>query len=140
MQAEPVAQPLDRRAGDEDGAFERVLRRLVLEPRRRGAQDAFARRLLGLDEHERARAVRRLRAAGGEERGLLVAGDALDRQRVPEQLALAEVRAGRLDLGQQLARDAEELEQLVVPVERRRASRAACATRSSRRSRARGRR
>jgi hypothetical protein len=115
---QPVPQPLDRRAGDEDGAFERTARLLVLEPCGGGAQDAVPGRLVGLDEDERAGAVRRFRTARREERCLLVAGDSLNRQRAAEQLALAEVRARRLDLRQQLTANPEKLEQLVVPVER----------------------
>ena len=57
-------------------------------------------------------------AQPAEERSLLVAGDAADRERRAEQLALAEDVARRADLRQQLARDVEEIEQLVVPVER----------------------
>ena len=53
-----------------------------------------------------------------EERRLLVAGDPRDRQRRAEQLGLAD-HLGRPDeAGQQRAVDAEQLEQLVVPVER----------------------
>src|SRR5262249_2106761 len=65
-----------------------------------------------------ARAVGRLRAARRDRRCLLVAGDAFDRQCQAEQLSLAEVRARRPDLRQEFARDAEQVEELVVPVER----------------------
>src|SRR5206468_2112611 len=108
-QAEAVAEPLDRRAGHEDGALERAARFLSFQPRCRGAQDAAARLLLRLDEDERACPVRGLRAAGREERRLLVAGDAADRQRGAEELALAEVGAGRADLRQDVARNREQV-------------------------------
>jgi hypothetical protein len=125
-QAEAVAQPLHRRARDEDRALERVLRRLSVEPRRGGADEACRRRTAvgsGVREHEAPRAVRGLRASRGEravtgERGLLVASDPGDRDGRAEQLGLAHDRARRTDLRQQRAVDAEQREQLVVPVER----------------------
>ena len=54
-----------------------------------------------------------------EERCLLVAGRAGDRDACAEELRLADRPARADDLGEHGARDAEELEQLVVPVERR---------------------
>src|SRR6476659_779673 len=117
-QAEPVSQPLDRRTGHEDGPFERAPLRLALESRGRGAEHTVSRGLLGLDEDEGTGSVGRLRAPGGEERSLLVARDAFDRQRPAEEVALAEMGAGRPDLWQEVVWHAEELEQVVVPVER----------------------
>ena len=119
--AEPVAQPLDGGAAREDGALERVAAgrgdRLQQAGRRRTALGARVR------EDEAARAVRRLRLAAveagvAEERRLLVAGDARDRERDAEQLRLADDLGRAHEPGQQGAVDAEELEQLVAPVER----------------------
>ncbi len=79
---EPVAQPLDRRAGDEDGTLERV-HDLAAGPARERHEQALGRRrrlLAGVHEHERSGAVGVLRHAGlearlTEQRRLLVAGD-----------------------------------------------------------------
>ena len=69
------------------------------------------------DEDERARAERRLRAAVRVERRLLVAGERCDADGRAEQDALdVDLRPY---LGKDVARDAEEREQLVVPLERR---------------------
>src|SRR5262249_17935247 len=115
---EPVAQPLDRSTGGENRGLEGPARLLTGEARGGGPEHAVRRGLLCLDEDERACAVRRLRAARREQRRPLVARDALDRQGQAEQLSLAEVRARRPDLRQEFARDAEQVEELVVPVER----------------------
>jgi hypothetical protein len=118
--AQAVAQPLHGRAGDEDAAFEGVLQRLVAElPGDRGQQAVRRadRRAAGVHHHERAGAVRvlglpRARAALAEERGLLIAGDAHDRNAVG---GLGEEAARGSHLGQDAARHAEELQQLVIP-------------------------
>src|SRR6478672_2099100 len=118
--AEPVAQPLHGRAAHEDSAFQRVA------VGRSGLQKAVRRRtgvVARVDEHERAGAVGGLPFAGGVaplsvERRLLVAGDPADRHRPSEQLTLADRLGGADDARQHVARDAEELEQLVVPVQR----------------------
>ena len=79
-----VAQPLHRRAGDEDRRLERVEAPLARSPRRpwsaapSGGSGAL---VAGVEQDERAGAVRVLALAGVEaglavERGLLVAGDA----------------------------------------------------------------
>ena len=119
--AEPVAQPLDRGAAREDRSLERVAAgrgdRLEQPGRRRATLGA------GVRQHEAARAVGRLRlaaveAAVAEERRLLVAGDPGDRQRDAEQLRLADDLGRAHEPRQQRPVDAEQVEQLVVPVER----------------------
>ena len=101
---EPVAQPLHRRAGDEDRAFHRVRHgRRTERPRDRRQQpvDRLGQRRPDVGEHERTGAVRVLRHAGldarlPEQRGLLVAGDAADRHREPGRAARhASCRSGR---------------------------------------------
>ena len=91
--AESVAQPLDRGAAGENRALERVPARgsgrLEQPGRRRPTLGARVR------EHEATGAVGRLRlapleAAVPEERRLLVARDAGDRERDAEQLGLAD--------------------------------------------------
>ena len=117
--AEPVAQPLHHRAGDERAALERVAR-----PRRRASTptvvsspfcDGTGARA-GVHQHERAGAVGALGVAGGEaglaeQRRLLIAGDARDRDAVGQpghaaRLAVALRRAAHL--GQHRARHAEQ--------------------------------
>ena len=89
---------------------------LVLRGHRRGA---------GVEQREAAGAVGRLdharREAGlADGGGLLVAGDAGDRDRAAEQarIAVAEFGGGVLHLGQHRARHAQQLQQFVVPLRR----------------------
>src|SRR5207247_9505317 len=100
-QTEAVLQPLDRRAGDEDGPFERVLvvagGRSGDDPVRRNGRSCSR-----VGEHEVAGAVRRLRLTGvetavAEEGRLLVAGDPRDRG----------THAGKLAVAYDLARPAD---------------------------------
>ena len=125
MIAQPIAQPLHDRARDEDRYLPARTR-----SRRRSARpmvvsspffdgDGVAPVFM---QHEAAGAVGVLGHAGleaglAEERGLLVAGDAGDRDRRAEQtrLGLAIDLARRAHLRQHRARHAEELQQLVVP-------------------------
>jgi hypothetical protein len=95
--AEPVAQPLHRRAGDEDRALERVRRRAGGVAADRGEQAAPAAHPLraGVEQQERAGAVgalggARREAALAEQRRLLVTRDARDRDLVPEPLGVRE--------------------------------------------------
>ena len=123
-----VAQPLHGRAGDEDRALGGVGDLAVGgAPGRRGEQRVGALDgRAGVGEHERPGAVGALRVALveaglAEERRLLVAREPGDRQRQAEE----RLRVGRRDLapvghqlGQRVARDAEEPAQLVGPVAR----------------------
>ena len=124
---QPVAQPLDGRAGHEDRTLERVGQLAVRgAPRRRGQQAGVRalERRAGVGEDERTRAVGALGVAGveaglPEERRLLVAGEARDRQLEPGERR----RVGGRDLapvgdqvGQGVAGYAEEAAQLVGPV------------------------
>ena len=75
-----------------------------------------------MGEHEAAGAVRglglaRVEARLPEERGLLVARDTRDRQRLAEQPPLADDARRRVQGGQEAAIDPEQREQLVVPLE-----------------------
>src|SRR5262249_6132161 len=75
----------------------------------------------GVEEEEAARPVGVLREARrearlAEERRLLVAGEARDRDRGVADASLREDSGGRDDVREDVARDAEEREELVVPV------------------------
>ena len=91
--------------------------------------------LADVREHEGPGAVRRLHlarceAALAEQRRLLVAGDARERNGRPEQRRLGDDPGRGHDRRQDGAVDGEELEQLVVPAARPRGRGASCATRS----------
>ena len=151
--AEPVAQPLDRGAGDEDRALQRVGR-----PRRRPSDHAtvVSRPSTGsgsvgadVHEHERAGAVgvlghARLEARLAEQRGLLVAGDAADRDaRGPRRASGRSRRSGRSTAAPRAGTRAgtpNSVAQLVATSAARRCRRASCGSRSTDRSRARRRR
>ncbi|MNS61661.1 hypothetical protein D3C72_946940 [compost metagenome] len=124
--AQAVAQPLDRRAGDEDAAFERVEGRLAVELPGQGGQEAVGAghgHLAGVHEHEAAGAVGVLGLAGAEaglaeERGVLVAGHRGDGQpggQRPDGHGLAEDVARGLGLRGHRLGDAELGHQLGVP-------------------------
>ena len=137
---EPVAQPLDRGAGDEDRRLVRVGGRAADLPRDRGQQPLLGLRHRGarVGEHERAGAVGVLAQAGlqaalAEQRRLLVAGHAGDRHLEAVELVRAgraEHAAARPDLGQRALGDAAE-ELAAAPGPRRpwRCPSAACARR-----------
>ena len=96
--AEPIAKPLERRAGDEDRALERVDRLLVAEFPGHRAHEALGRRSRVsscVHEDEAPRSVRRFGLPGREarlpeERRLLVARDASDRHASTEEVRLSE--------------------------------------------------
>ena len=119
---EPVAQPLDGRAGDEDRALEGGDAGLGSG----GAEDAVRRRAAVLAlvcEHEAAGAVgglgvARPEAGLAEERGLLVARQAGERHPRAADLGLADDAARRHDPGQHLGGHAEERGQLGIPLDR----------------------
>ena len=138
-QPQPVAQPLQGGAGDEDAALHRV-GHLAVQPVGHRGQQAVARahRLAsGVLDQEAAGAVGALhharRKAGlADQRRLLVAGHAQHRQRraQPVGVGLAEVRRAVQHLGQQAGGDIEQLEQMFIPllgvdVEQQRARRVA---------------
>ena len=139
---EPVAQPLHRGAGDEDRRLERVATRLADAPgdRRQQALPSGSGALApAFCEQEAAGAVGVLAVAGlvaglAEERGLLVAGDARDRHARRRTRASRRTRRARHAARAASARHAEQLAQLGVPARARGCRRAACATRSCRRS------
>ena len=119
-----VAQPLQRSAGDEHAPLERVHRRARGAARHRHEQTMLGCRSLaaGVEEQECAGPIGVLRlarapAALSEQRGLLVAGDAGDRQLSPQVLAAAraERTARRPDFGERMDGDLEEAQQVGIP-------------------------
>ncbi|MNI42392.1 hypothetical protein D3C73_966870 [compost metagenome] len=129
--AQPIAQPLHRRARHEHAAFQHVGGLPALNARLRQAP-AHGRQqvVLGLHrlvahvhQHEAAGAVGVLRHAGGEAGlaeggGLLVAGHACDGNRPtqPFRQGLAHDRAAGRDAGQHAARNIQQRQDLVVPI------------------------
>ena len=122
--AEPVAEPLHRGAGDEDRAFERV-GPLALELVGDGGEQPVPRHhrlVAGVEQREAAGAVgrlehARLEAGLADRRRLLVAGDAEDRDRRAEDRRLGRPVVGGAvpDLGEDGAGHVEDAEQFVVP-------------------------
>ena len=131
-EAHLVAQPLHDRPGDEHAAFEGVLffrvARIACAPQlgSSGGQQAILRShqlVAGVQQHEATGAVGVLRHSGAvaalaEERRLLVAGDSGYGDRRAEQFGRGHTERvrRRIHIGQDRARHAQDLEQLVVPV------------------------
>ena len=123
-QAETVAQPLHRGPGHEDRSLQGE-RAATFELIKDGREHARGRSHLGLSrigEQKAAGAIRRFQHAWRKTRltigrGLLVAGDAPDRDGHAEMLALrrAEIVLAVAELGKKRARNAEAVEQPVVP-------------------------
>ena len=142
MILQAVAQPLDDGAADEDAALERVLGDAAARPRDRGEQVvARSDRLrAGVHQQEAAGAVGVLREPGrvaglAEQRRLLVAGDAGDRHvdAVEVLRAPAPPTRARPAAAPHAARRAARAARR--PSRRGGCRRAACGTRSTRRSR-----
>ena len=120
-----VAQPLHQGAGDRDRAFERVNRGFVAQLVRHGCQQAvFAwdSQGAGVEQHEAAGAVGVLRLADAEtglpdERRLLVAQVTADGH-LAQCVAVDLGVAGRSDRGQHPARDVQDAQNLIIPVQR----------------------
>ena len=122
-----VAQPLHDRTADEDTALEGVVH-LVADLPRHGRDQVVLREdglLAAVHQQEAARAVgvldhARLGAHLAEERGLLVAGDTRNGDLVGEDrgLGVSVDLARGLDLGHHRTRNAEQVEQLLVPIQR----------------------
>ena len=124
-QLDAITQPLQGGAGDEDAALERVggLAGEAIGDRGEQAVARRDRRRAGVQQREAAGAVGALQHARREARladgrRLLIAGDAGDRHRRAEQARRggAERRAAVPDLRQNRPWNAQEPEQLVVPV------------------------
>ena len=123
-EAHLVAQPLDNGPADKDAALEGI-GHMAAEPGCNGRDKAVAAdagRLARVHEQEAARAVGILGLAGGEaalaeQRGLLVARRARDGNFHALDVAGAEVAAARADVRQHAARDAQDLQERLVPVE-----------------------
>src|SRR5258706_10902282 len=122
-----IAQPLHRGPGDEYAALERVAHAVVALPRhgREQPRTRGGRLVSRVHEQEAARSVRilchsRLVAGLPEERGLLVARDSRDRNAARKPLAgtVGHPAARGHHSGKQPARNVENPEQLVIPVER----------------------
>ena len=121
--AQAVAQPLHRGAGDEDGALQRI-GALAVELIGDGGQQPVARgdgSRAGIDEREATGAVGRLDHAGREAGladggGLLVAGDAEDGDGCAEDRGFGHsvLSIAVAYLGQDGARHVEEREEIVV--------------------------
>ena len=125
--AQAVAQPLHGRSGDEGAAFQGVGRFVAQLPGDGGQQAALAGDgfVAGVHEQEGARAVGAFGVAGGEaglaeEGRLLVAGHAANRDAVGQDaqgLGVAVNLAIRGDARQDTARNAENLQQFLVPLQ-----------------------
>ncbi len=112
-----LAEPLDRRPGDEDRALQGI-GRPAAHPGRHGGQQAGLRHRpgrAGVEQHEAAGAVGGLHLAGrhaplAHQGALLVADHAADRHGRAQDLrqGLAEVAGGVAHLGQQRVRHAEQ--------------------------------
>ena len=123
--AQTVAKPLQRGAGDEDGALERVAQPAGSPPRHRGEHPRIRRHTLvaRLHEHERTRAIGVLGhpdgGAGLAEQGrLLIAGDAADRclnATERRRVAARDLTAGIAHLGKIRERHAEQRRHLGAP-------------------------
>src|SRR2546430_3499777 len=130
MPQEPktVAQPLNRGAGDEHAALERIRRAAADPPRNRREEPPRRGHPRGsrVEQHEASGAIGILGRAGRvarlpEKRRLLVARDPGDRHaaREPAEVrGVAEGARGTENRRQHGARDPEELQHLVVPVPR----------------------
>ena len=124
--AEPIAQPLHRRTGDKDAAFEGIGGAAVesIGDRRQQTVMGAGRRAADVDERKGAGAVSRFDHAGrkaalSDQRRLLIAGHRRDRDRGAEQFGRgrAKMSAGIEHFGQDRLRDVEGVEKLVVPGE-----------------------
>ena len=114
-------------AGNEDAAFERVVDLVADLPRNRGDEIVlrFDRLVAGVHHEEAARAVSVLHHAGfgahlAEERGMLVSGDACERNLGGKHGGLGRpihLRRGA-HFRQHAARNIERFEQFVVPLQR----------------------
>jgi hypothetical protein len=124
---QPVAQPLHGGAGHEDRALERIGELTGRRPPGRGRQQPGVRslqRAAGVGQDERAGAVRalgvaRVEAGLPEQRRLLVTGHPGDRQRQVEErrgIGRRDLAPVGHQLGQRVARHAEQPAQLVRPV------------------------
>ena len=120
-----VAQPLDRSACYEDGAFQSILDLAVKAPRDGGQKSVVRidRLVADVHQHEAAGAVgvlrhARLEAGLSEQSRLLVACHACDLDRAAEEfrIGLAVDAAGGLRLGQHAHRNLELLAELFIPL------------------------
>ena len=146
--AEPVAQPLDRRARDEHAALERVAssrRRSATPPWSAGPRAEATRARARVEQQEAAGAVgvlghARLDAALAEERGLLIAGDAgrsgMPRRAARRAAVSPNTPADGFTAGSSASGTPSSRQQLLVPARARGCRSRACARRSTDRSRA----
>src|SRR5690606_24466542 len=119
---ERIAQPLDKAAGDEYRAFERVaaLAAELIEHRAEQSMSRPRKSCPLIGEDERARAIRRLgvseaQAALPDRRRLLVAREPADRYRRAEQRGRAEAPGAVDNLRQSRDGNAEQFAEPLVP-------------------------
>ena len=122
--AETVPEPADHRSGDEDAAFEGIIHPVPYFPRDRGQQAVLGEHGLVAAVHEKETAgavgvLHRplLHAHLSEERRLLVADDARNRDAAALYLGLAYDSGGVADHRHHGLGDAEEIQQLAVPLQ-----------------------
>ena len=124
--AESVAQPLNRRAGDEDRCFERVscATFLVAGDRRQQTVTRTRNLVSGIEKEKRAGAVgvlRLTRAAASltEQRRLLITGNSSDRNRLAKErrYSLAKISGGWPHFRQYVYRNVEQVAELLAPAQ-----------------------
>ena len=124
--AQLITQPLDSSAGNENRAFQRILYLAVYTPSDSCNKTVFAvnRLFAGIHQHKAARAIGIFCFAGykaglSEKCALLIACSAGDRNRCLKQLGIGRTvyTAGRLNLRQHLARNAQNSQDFVIPLQ-----------------------
>ncbi len=125
-QAQLITQPLDSSAGNENRAFECIFYLAVYTPGNSCNKTVFAvyRLFTGIHQHKTARTIGIFCFAGckaglSEQRTLLIACSAGDRNRCLKQLGIGRTvyAAGRLNLRQHLARNAQNRQDFVIPLQ-----------------------
>ena len=123
-QVQTVPQPLNDRSADKDRAFQHIGGAVTELPTNGCQQSRFRidRRLARVHQQKSARSVSvfdvtRVKTALPEQRRLLIPRRAGNRNAFPEQMlgCIAEYAGGRLDLGQDCLRNAEQIEQIAIP-------------------------
>ena len=125
-QSQLITQPLDSSTGNENGAFKRIFHLAVHAPGDSCNKTVFAvnRLFAGIHQHKAARAIGIFCFAGckaglSEQRTLLITCSAGDRNRCLKQLGIggAVYATGGLNLRQHLARNAQNSQDFVIPLQ-----------------------
>ena len=125
-QSQLITQPLDSSTGNENRAFQRILYLAVYTPGDSCNKTVFTvyRLFAGIHQHKTARTVGIFCFAGckaclSEQRTLLITCSAGDRNRCLKQLGIGRTvyTAGRLNLRQHLARNAQNSQDFVIPLQ-----------------------